>query len=364
MTDRVRVAVVGAGKWAQMAHLPAFHSNVNVDVVAVVDPDPTRANHVRRVFEIPASYTSLSELLDHETVDLVDICTDNRHHYPLAMAALSAGCHVLCEKPLGLTLEEARQMVSLARQRGVKAAVGFTFRHSPALRHMKRLLAEGYLGRLYHVQGFEQNALYHDPKEPKPVSWLSQDQDVGALGGYASHLIDLVRWLAGDFEAVVGHLQNYIPMRATFDGRMQPCDVDDSAVFLGLLRGGVQGVFQASWLAAGRPPGVELRVFGERGALWVRLAEHPEHPEELWAASIKEGLFERVAVPAMLRHPLTRDNWPEAYYTNLVDHLIHAIRNDGPVEGSFEDGWQCQRVLEAVARSAAEQRWYRLDELP
>ncbi len=359
-TDRLRVGIVGVGTWANMAHLPAFAAKANCVLAAVADQDAQRAEAACRRFGIAHRYRTLDELLAREDVDLIDVCTGTAGHYALSMQAIEAGKHVLCEKPLGRDLDEAYGLAAAAKRRSLLTAVGFTFRHSPAVQRFKALIDDGYVGRIYHVQGFEQNSLYHDPTQPRPAGWWGQG-DAGALGGYASHLVDLVRWTVGDFEEVVGDMQTFIPERAVNGGGMGRSECDDSTMFLAKLAGGVQGVFEASWLAAGRPPGVEIRVFGDRGGLKLHLTEHPDGDETLLGADIAEGIYRPVAGIEPAQWPM--EEWPQFYFSRLVSNFADAVLAGGTAEGSFEDGWRCQQVLDAVALASRERRWVRTEEV-
>lgn len=348
-----------------MAHLPALRDSPYVDLVAVCDRDAARAEAARRDFGIPQRWVSVDDMLESADLDLVDVCTSNQEHFPVAMRAIAAGKHVLCEKPIGLNLAEAAQLERAAREARVLTAVGFTFRHSPAMNRFRQLIEEGYVGRIWHVQGFEQNSLYHDPNVPKPPNWLDRNSDVGVLGGYASHLIDLLRWTVGEFEDVAGHSANFVPARREV-GRegLARCTVDDSSIFMATFAGGAHGVMQASWLAAGRPPGVEIRVYGDRGGLVVRLAENPEASERLYGTSIDDGVYHLLEVPAdTTGERLGEDNWPRVYFRRLVDHLSRSVLDGHSPTGNFEDGLRCQQVIDAVTIAARERRWVKVAEV-
>jgi len=358
----LRVGVVGLGRWATAAHLPALAEDPRWEIAALADSDPQRREEAGGLFPAARTFPDLPAMLRERELDVVDICTPHRTHRELALAAIAAGKHVLCEKPLALTLDDAREMAGAAETAGVRTAVCFTFRHAPGVRALKDLLEAGRIGRVYHVQGFEQNSLFHDPLVPRPASWAEERGHSGALGEYASHLVDLVRWLVGDFVEVAADLRTFVPERLLVGRGMAPSGVDDAAAFLARLEGGVQGLLQASWVAAGRPPGVELRIFGERGALWLRLVEGPEGVERLWAADIADGLFEPVPIPDAVPRDAGGD-WPRLYLRRLVGHVGERLLAGQAPEGDFEDGWRSQAILDAVHLAAQERRWVALAEL-
>ncbi len=350
----LRVALVGAGRWARAAHVPAWRQVQGARLVAVADPDPGRREAVAAELGIHP-YPSLAAVLEDEGIDVVDVASATGSHFALAKAAIEAGCHVLCEKPVALAAAQAERLRDLVGARGVVGAVAFAFRHAQAVARLRERLPA--LGRVYHVQGFEQNSLYHDPAKPRPPARLRADQDVGALGEYGSHLVDLTRWLIGDLVEVAGDARTFIPERAVEGGGYAPSDVDDSTAFLARFAGGAQGLFQASWLAAGRPPGIELRIFGEGGALRLVLAEGEEGGESLLAADVDEGLYRPVdpGQPA--------EDWPRLYMSRLVASFVRRLggRAD-PALADFADAAASQRVLDAVMRSSKSGRWERVDE--
>lgn len=357
MPQALRVALVGAGRWSRLAHLPAWQAARGARLVAVADPRPERAAAVAAEAGVPA-FPSLAAVLGAERVDVVDVASATGSHLTLAQAAIEAGCHVLCEKPIALVSSAAAGLDALARARGVESAVAFAFRHAAAVRAMRTRLQAGALGRIYAVQGFEQNALYHDPSQPKPREWLKADADVGALGEYGSHLVDLVRWLIGEFAEVAGDMRTYLPERAVEGGGWAPSEVDDATAFLARLEGGVQGLFQASWLMTGRAPGVEIRVFGERGGLRLRLSEHPDGGESLEESAIDDGAYHPVDVACETGLVLAcADDWPGLYMRRLVQSFVDRLAARPGVVAGFADGAAAQRVLDAVAASSRAHAW-------
>jgi predicted dehydrogenase len=235
------------------------------------------------------------------------------------------------------------------------------------MRYLRDLVLDGFLGEVYHVQGFEENAQLVDPNTPLPRIGFSRKTDSGALHGYGSHLLDLVRWTLGEFEQVIGDMATYIKERPVLgeDARL-PVDVDDSTTVLARMVSGVQATLQFSKIAMGYGPGVELRVFGSKAALWMRLEETPDGYEHLWVADRQNRNFRPLAVPEryLAGHDFCLD-WPQDYYTALVRHFIQRVRARDITEGSsdFSDGLRAQELLEAIERSHFERRWVSLQEV-
>src|ERR1044071_8286805 len=164
--DRVRVGVLGAGAWAEFAHLPGYKRDPRCELVAIADPLVDRANAFAEKFGIPTVYDSHAALIAREDIDLVDVCTPSHTHFELSWAALEAGKHVLCEKPVAYDYRDTRRARDLARSKGLKTRVGLTFRFSPAMRYMRELVAEGFVGTPFIFNGYEQNSQWLDPSHP------------------------------------------------------------------------------------------------------------------------------------------------------------------------------------------------------
>ncbi len=363
----LRVGIIGAGNWARTAHLPAFADQQDVRVVGITDLDQGRAAALAGEFGIAQSYPSLESMLDQADLDILDIITSRGMHFEPAMAGMDRNLDLLCEKPLGHNLKEAHTLYESARDRGLVAHMGFTFRYSPAVRYLRDLILDGFAGQIYHLQGFEQNALLVDPSTPLPRIGFSRETDSGALHGYGSHLLDLARWILGEFDQVIGDMATYIQERPVLgeDTRLK-VGVDDSTTVLARFESGVQALMQFSKIAMGRPPGVEMRIFGSKAGLWVRLEDSPQGYEQLWLATLDDRNFRPMEIPP----EYSAGHDPQAgstknYYTALVRHFLQRVRDHDTTAGTsdFSDGLRAQEVLEAIEMSHADRRWIDLREV-
>src|SRR5215216_290891 len=221
----------------------------------------------------PATETNWKRLVERDDVDLVDVCTPGSSHAEISIAALEAGKHVLCEKPLANSVAEARAMAAAAERAaagGVRAMVGFNFRRVPAVALARQLIAAGRLGPLRHVRGAYLGGHALDPE--LPLIWrLQADQaGSGALGDLGAHVIDLAQYLAGDRIAGVSALtETFVrerPLPGGGGGR-GPVDVDDAAAFIGRFDGGALGSFEATRVAAGHTEGLSVEVNGALGSV-------------------------------------------------------------------------------------------------
>lgn len=368
---RLGVGVIGAHAWAESAHLPGYAAHDRVDLVAICDTVPERAQRLAERFGVRRVYTDYRDLLADPEVQMVDVCTPTETHLPLSLAAIAAGKHVLSEKPLAHDAADAFMAARKAREAGVRTKLGFTFRYSPAIRQIHRWIRDGTLGEIYHVHGLEQNSQFLDPHYP--LRQVPSGADFAQLipssvVGYGSHLLDLVRWCAGEYRSVIGSMSNFVPRRVVrgYGENLQDIRVEDGTVALAEFESGAQGILQTSYVAVGNYPGVELRVYGSKGAAVARLVEENGVAETLRFATADQVEFRDVALPESAYPPGTtlHTPWPELYYRNLVRHFVDEILDGTPEECTFYDGAKSQEVVNAIVQSATGRRWVDLPLYP
>ena len=362
---KVRVGVLGAGAWAEFAHLPGYKRDPRCELVAIADPVVDRAQAFAAKFGIPHVYSSHEELIARDDIDVVDVCTPSATHFELSWAALSAGKHVLCEKPVAYDFTETRRAAALARNMGVKTKLGFTFRYSPAMQYMKELIAGGYVGTPFIFNGYEQNSQWLDPSTPLRQVDHTADQSMiqtSSLEGYGAPIMDLAHLFMGSrFKEVVGTMRNFIPervVRAT--GTMMRMNIDDGDIFIGDFESGAFGSIQTSFVTVGNYPGLEARVYGSKAALICRLVEESGICESLKGATADQVEFRELDIPARFYPPggSKTESWRSLFYANLISSFISEILSDGPEnEGNFEDGAHVQELINAVELSCRERRW-------
>ena len=362
---KVKVGILGAGAWAEFAHLPGYKRDPRCELVAIADPLVERAQAFAAKFGIPHVYSSHDELIARDDIDVVDVCTPSATHFDLSWAALSAGKHVLCEKPVAYDFTETRRAAAFARDMGVKTKLGFTFRYSPAMQYMKELIAGGYVGTPFIFNGYEQNSQWLDPQTPLRQVDHTADQSViqtSSLEGYGAPIMDLAHLFMGSrFKEVVGTMRNFIPervVRAT--GRMMRMNIDDGDIFIGDFESGAFGSIQTSFVTVGNYPGLEARVYGSKAALICRLVEENGICESLKGATADQVEFREMEIPARFYPPggSKTESWRSLFYANLISSFISEILSDGAEnEGNFEDGAHVQELINAVELSCRERRW-------
>lgn len=362
MVDALRFGIIGTGRWTQVAHLYAIKCIKNCDVVAICGTDPNRVKKVAKRFRIPFHCTDHNELLNRSDVDVIDITTSANKHYAMAMDAIESGKPILCEKPLATNYSDARALSERAKSRKVKTKVAFTFRYSPVIRQMKELVDNGFIGTPYLFNGFEQNSQWINPRTPFRWDPTGNANKLlpGSLEEYAPHLIDISRWFLGDLKSVSALMRNWMPTRYIRDQhKMMRINMDDCSVWLGEFQCGTQATFQSSYIAIGGYPGIEVRMYGSKGALIGRLVEEFGTTETLTYAKPKRTGFTQMKVAEKF-YPEGYDDdetWMKKYFFNLMHHFAQEIVNDLEPEGNFLDGAKAEEVAQAVYLSHLKKRW-------
>lgn len=371
----VGYAFMGAAHSQAWRTAPAFFDlPLRPRLAAICGRDADAAGAVADRFGWESVETDWRRLLDRDDVDVVDICTPGDTHAEIAIAALEAGKHVLCEKPLANTVEEAEKMAAAAAaaaDRGVRAMVGFTYRRAPAVALAQRLVAEGRLGAVRHVRGqYLQDWLVD---EDAPMSWRLDKARAGsgALGDIGAHVIDMAQFVTGSaIASVSGVLETFVTSRpvagerATLGGtggggERAPVTVDDAAAFTARFTDGALGVFEATRFATGRKNALRLEVNGSTGSLAFDFEDM--NVLELHDTTIpaSEGGFRRILVTEA-DHPYVAAWWPPGHglgyehgFTHQVVDLVTSIADGASPSPSFADGLAVQRVLAAVEASSA-----------
>ena len=367
MPEKLRVAVLGAGNWARVAHIPGYKRDFRWDVVAVCDPHRQLSEEAAAQFAIPEVHTDHEKLLGRRDIDVIDVCTPSFTHFELAWAALEAGKHVLCEKPVAFDFRDTLRARDLAARKGLRTKLGFTFRYSPAMQYMKELIDSGFAGEPYIFNGYEQNSQWIDPETPLRQVDPAADQtvlQVSSLEGYGAPIIDLSHWFVGtDLTRVVGTMRNCVPERRVrgFPGKMR-INIDDADIFVGEFANGTLTSIQTSYVTVGNYPGLEARYYGCRGAIICRLVEESGICETLKTATAESVEFKSVEVPQRFYPPggSPRESWRSLFYSNLVSNFASEILSDMPSQGDFSDGAWVQEVINAVEFSYRESRWINL----
>jgi predicted dehydrogenase len=354
----IRVGVIGAS-FARAAYLPALRHVPDATVVALASARLESARATADAFDVPHAYDDWASMLREHELDLVCIATPTDTHAPIALAALDAGAHVLCEKPTAMNADEARAMRDRAAELGRIGVMGHELRFNPNRRRLAGLVASGAIGEVRHAHIANVTAGWADPaSRPKGDWWSLEERGGGRLGANGSHQTDLLRWWFGEATAVMGRAVTMIPdRRDKATGEAWTATADDVVhMTLELERAPIADVF-LSGVARHNMDNV-TQVYGSEGTILLSNAD-----EKLLLGK-PGGAFEDVSVadPNASLPGVGKGIWNVSFVA-LMQELCGAIREGRPMrEGAtFEDGLRNQRVLDAVKRSTIERRWIELD---
>ncbi len=380
MTPSIGIGLIGyafmgaahSQAWRTAPHF--FDLPLRPDLTVLAGRDATKVSEAAVRLGWSDTETDWRRVIERDDVGLVDVCTPGDTHAEIAIAALEAGKHVLCEKPLANTVAEAEAMAEAAARaaaNGVRSMVGFTYRRVPAIGLARQVVAEGRLGEIRHVRAQYLQDWIADPQAP--MSWrLEKDKaGSGALGDIGAHIVDLTQFITGQrLTGVSGMLETFVterPLAAAGGGLSGSAGegtgrvtVDDAAAFLARFEGGALGVFEATRFALGRKNAIRIEINGSAGSLAFDF-------EDMNVLHVLDG-SEPAAVQGFRRivvtepdHPYVAAWWPPGHglgyehgFTHQVVDLLTAIAKDEDPSPSFADGLQVQRVLDAVERSSAD----------
>ncbi len=324
--------------------------------------------------------TDWRQALDDTEIDVVDISAPGDVHHEIAVASAEAGKHIFCEKPLANTLPQAREMLDAVTRAGVRHMVCFNYRFVPAVRLAKRLLDEGRLGRIYHIRAQFLQDWILDPAFPLVWRLRKEAAGSGSLGDLGAHLIDMARYLAGEFEEVVGDTEIFVRERplataegeglgAKGSGETGEVTVDDAVQFLARFESGALGTFEATRFAPGHRCTNAFEINGSGGS--IRFDFERMNELQVYLVDDPPDLQGFRTIHATTDdHPYGGVFWPGGHsvgydvaFTNAVAELLEALRDGRQPVPDFGDGVRCQEVLAAVELSAEERSWVKVSEV-
>jgi predicted dehydrogenase len=362
MPERVHIGVIGTSGFADLLHLPNLKSHPRAKLAAICGRNRDRADEMASKYDIPRVFTDYRDMIEKGELHAVVIITPDDLHYPMTMAALDAGLHVLCEKPMALNATQAREMYKVAETAGVKHMVFFTHRWSPYQSYLKQLVEGGYIGRCYHCQI---RYLSGGGRQPG-YGWRSDRQrSNGVLSDLGSHAIDWARWYAGDIARVSGHLATFVDRPGLEGASLDPAN--NAATLLLEFETGAQGIIQVSAVAHVADRGQEQHIIlhGESGTLELEISFLNGFTGQIRGARQDEEQIGVLPVPEELWGDVDPTD-PSALFEiflrqSIGDRLfIDGIVDDRPVTPSFYDGLKAQEVIDAAIESHRSGNWVAL----
>ncbi|HLX63598.1 MAG TPA: Gfo/Idh/MocA family oxidoreductase [Planctomycetota bacterium] len=386
--NELRVGLIGTqfmGKahsnaWSQVNHF--FNTPVKAKLAAVCGRNEERAKSVAATWGWQSVETDWHKLIARDDIDLIDICTPNNSHAEIAIAALKAGKHVACEKPLCMNMTEAKKIVAAAKAaKNQLTAVWYNYRRVPALSLARQLVQEGRIGKIFHVRAVYLQSWIIDPNFPAIWRLNADVAGTGSHGDLNAHIIDAARFISGEeITEVVADMETFVkerPTGAMIGGlsaatnkkggkvEMAKISVDDAVIMLAKLSGGGVGTFEATRFAQGNKNGSKIEINGEKGA--IKFEFEDMNWLEFYDASVKGREQGWIKISATTgEHPYTGAYWPAGHiigyehtFINEASDILTAIGSGDykSMQPDFENAAKTQAVLQAASDSAKKHKW-------
>lgn len=371
----VNIALIGT-KFMGKAHSNGFRQvdkffdlPVKPVMKVICGKNPEETEAAAEQFGWEEASTDWKKVVARDDIDVVDISTPGYLHHPMAIAAAKAGKHIICEKPLANTAKEAKEMVAAVEKAGVKNMCGFSYRFVPAVAEIKRMIKKGELGKIYHYRAAYQQDFIMDPNFPRIWRLQKKLTGAGALGDIGAHIIDMCHNLVGPIGEVCSATETFIKERPLEDGKGKKgkVDVDDAAIFLGRIKNSnTLCTFEATRFAGGQRNHHTFEIYGSKGSVIWDL-EHMNYFKyyNMSDPDLAQGF--RLVHATDPGHPYAEAWWPPAHligyehtFTHEIYEFLRTLNKKKVDYPTFQDGLNCQLVLDAVEKAAENKRWVRV----
>jgi predicted dehydrogenase len=349
-----------------------FNLKANVELHTICGRDAAGVQNARAQLGWQNAATDWREVVESPLIDIVDISVPNHLHAEIAIAAAKNGKHILCEKPLGMNLKQCEQMFAAAKKAKIVHMICHNYRRIPAIVLAKKIISEGALGRIFHFRArYAQDRL---ADVDFPMTWhLQKETGSGVNGDINSHIVDLARYLVGEFEEVCGIVNIFVPERPLANSekgakKMDKVTVSDVAAFIGWMENGVLANLEATRYATGRKNHIEIEINGAKGSIYFDFEDmntlkffNSDDPKD------RQGFREILVTQRDGIHPYISNWWPPGHglgyehtFIHTVADFVNACAEGKSIQPTFEDGVKNQRVLSAVEESSQKGRRVKL----
>lgn len=388
MAKTLRVGMIGyrfmgkahSNAWRQAPRF--FPLAADVEMSTICGRDPNGVEEARKALGWSKASVDWRAVVEDPEIDIVDINTPNDSHAEIAIAAAKAGKHILCEKPLGMTVDQCKAMLDAVKKAKVVHMVCHNYRRIPAIAHARKMIEEGAIGDVFHYRARYAQDWIVDPEFP--LVWRLQKgvSGSGTHGDINAHIIDLARYLVGEFKEVCGMMHTFIKERPLMDQsgkgdglgakssgkKMGKVTVDDTALFIGRFANGAIANLEATRFALGRKNHITIEINGSKGSLVFDFEDmnrlkyfDNSNPAD------RQGFRDILVTQGGGAHPYVGNWWPPGHiigyehtFVHTIADFVNAVVNGKSVQPTFEDGVRNQRVLEAVEESAKAKAWVKI----
>jgi predicted dehydrogenase len=336
------------------------------NLVAICGRTEARVAEAARRYGYAGYYTDWQAMLKDPRIQVFDNCAPHHLHVEPVLAALAAGKHVICEKPIALRSEDAYQMLQAARAAGVKHMAGFNYRFVPAVRLAYDLIQRGVIGEVYQFRGQYLQESLHNPDRPLGRWVEPESRSVGASGVLGCHITDMARFLVGEVATISALMPRFAPERAFPGGERFAPTWDDACLSLVEFENGAVGTIEASRVAAGRKNALSWEINGSRGSIAFDLERLNELQVYLADGPVSELVGFQDVIVTEPGHPFARVWWPRGHiigwehaHINELYHFLEAVALDqdvGPLGATLEDGYRAAVINDAMLEASASGR--------
>ena len=369
---KINVAVIGAG-WIGDIHcecyvrVKAMFSDAEICLHTVVDVVEPAARKAMEKYGFSSYATDWHAVTENPDIDVIDICVDNMWHKDIAMAAMEGGKHVICEKPLATGVEDAAEMTKLAENSGVINMVNFNYRKVPALAQIHELIKNGTLGKIYHIKGM----FLQDFGFDSPMTWRFKKEKAGggSIITMGTHVIDIMRFLVGEFDEVSALGSTVIDTRVDAKtGEADTCDVDDAMTVLVKFKCGAIGMILTSWVSHSCKHHHEVEIYAEKGS--VRFNSERLNEIELFLDDGSGAINGKRTVLIGQGNPYGEMfnlktgmgiGIKESFTIQMVD-LLNGIVSGAKQSPSFYDGLQAEKITKAILEAEETHKWVKVSD--
>lgn len=374
MQKEIRVGMIGYGQMGRIhtyayRSIPLYYDGqpCKITLKCVCDANEALARKGVEQAGFESSTTDYRALVERKDIDVVNICTPNRLHKDAAITALQNGKHVYCEKPLAFDEAEAREIVAVADQSGMKHQITAEYRFIPAIMKAKELINADFVGRVFHFRGLYLHAGYIDPKRPR--EWRLQKEVIGGgvLVDLGPHILDIMRYLVGEVEEVSVMMETFFKERPMPEDpkKMGKVEVEDAITALMKMSNGALGFAEMSRVATGAEDEMRFEIHGQNGALAFNLMQ----PNELLAFDARESKgvqgFKRISTvqkypaPAMMPAPKFTMGWVRSHIAAIY-HFLDSVVHDRMPSPNFHDALKIHHLMESMYRSVETKSWIKV----
>ena len=355
-----------------------FDPGADIHLRSVCGRDAAWLADAAKKFGFESYDTDWRELVKHPDIDIIDITTPSNFHREIAVAAAENGKSVFCEKPLALSLKDAEEMLEAVTKAGVRHQIGFNYRFTPAVRLAKKLIDDGRLGKIFHFRALYLQDWIIDPSFPLVWRLDKKICGSGSLGDLGAHIIDLGRYLVGEYNSVIGMEKTFVKKRplvermeglsgsAGADAPLGDVEVDDATVAMFNFKNGAIGTIEATRFAAGHDNDMIFEINGEKGSVRYRFERMNELEFYDRSGDTEAKGFVNISATHGC-HNYAAAWWPPGHVLGYDHTFVHelyeftkAVAEGTPASPGFEDGVACSRIIEAIERSIKERCWIQI----